>query len=172
MDDATLVALAEAAALAYENLPAGGGDAAPEPSDADGALEAVRFTVQSSDAGIDLELEVTAEEVRDEGNPVSVGIVCAGTEPGEGGLFEGVYAVSATDLGRDPGLVFASVESTESVDGPGTYPGAFRATDSQERSVDVEGQLTIDDGLRSGELIGEDGAGNQVAVTWECRPLG
>jgi hypothetical protein len=172
VDDEAMIALAEAAAIAFENLPVGGSDGGAGGGDAAaGDLESVRITVQSSDAGIDLELEVTAADAAEVGNPVQMGIVCAGSQPGEGGLFGGVYAVSTIDLDRDPGLVSASIESSEEVAGPGSYPGVFRAADSQGRSVDVDGQLTIDEGLRSGELIGEDEAGNQVAVTWECRPL-
>jgi hypothetical protein len=172
VDDEAMVALAESAAIAFEDLPAGGGDGGGGEDAASGDLDSVLIAVQSSDAGIDLELEVTAADAAEVGNPVQMGIVCAGSEPGEGGLFEGLYAVSAIDLDRDPGLVSASIESSEEVAGPGTYPGVFRAADSQGRSVDVEGQLTIDAGLRSGELVGEDDAGNQVAVTWECRPVG
>lgn len=170
LDDAAMVAVAEAAAIAFENLPASGG------SDGDGdatgvpveRLERVRFTVQSSDAGIDLDFEVTAEEVLAAGNPVTTSILCAGVEEGDTGIFTGIYAVDAHDLDRPDGLVLVQVESFDEVDGPGSYAGQLTAQDSDGRSVDVEGTLAIDDGMRTGELVGADEAGNQVVATWEC----
>lgn len=166
--DDDLVAVAEAAGIAFENVgaaPSGGAGDAPA-----GDLDAVRFTVQSSDAGIDLELEVTAAAAVEAGNPVVVGIVCATGD--DDGLLDGAYLVSAIDTTNEPGLVRASVEASEPVDGPGTVPGRFEATDSEGRAVEVDGQLTIDEGFRSGELVGADDAGNAVAVTWTCEPLG
>lgn len=182
IDDDAMIAVGEAAAIAFENLPTGatddgagsanagggaGGEAAPS-----GGLESVAFTVQSSDAGIDLTFEVTADEVAETGNPVTTTIVCAGDEAGDTGIFEGVYAVAASDLDRTDGLVLATIESLDAVDGPGTYPGRLNAQDSDGRSVEVDGDLTIDDGLRAGELVGQDDSGNAVVATFECRPVG
>jgi len=80
--------------------------------------------------------------------------------------------VAATDLDRTDGLVLATIESLDPVDGAGTYPGRLNAQDSDGRSVEVDGDLTIDDGLRAGELVGQDDSGNAVVATFECRPVG
>lgn len=172
LDDDAMVAVGEAAAIAFENLPVDGGDddgddetGAGEPS---GDLAAVRFTVQSSDAGIDLDFEVTVDDVLAAGNPVTTGIICAGVEEGDAGIFTGTYAVDAHDLDRPSGLVLVQVESFDVVDGPGSYEGQLTAQDSDGRSVEVEGTLAIDEGMRTGELVGADDAGNQVVATWEC----
>lgn len=177
--DDDLVAVAEAAALAFENLPTapddGSGDAAAGGGAAGGAtlaLDAVAFTIQSSDAGLDLAFEVTAEEVRAAANPVTTMTVCAGVDAGDTGIFDGVYVVNGTDLDRERGLVSVTIESLDAVDGPGSYRGRLSANDTAGRSVEVDGDLAIDPGLRSGELIGEDESGNQVVATFECRPVG
>lgn len=180
LTDDQLVAVAEAAAIAFENGAADvdGSSSGDDETASDvevlppEGVDAVRFTVQSADAGLDLELEVTADEVAEGGNPIVTGIVCTGAASGSGGLFDGLYAVSAIDADREEGLVRASVEADDEVTAGGTYEGTFEAADGDGRSVEVQGTLTIDDGLRSGELAGDDDAGNDVRVTWECLPLG
>ena len=179
LEDDQVVAIAVEAALAFENAPTSSDGDTGDDEDASSDLtvnppdgvDSVRFTVQSADAGLDLDMEVTADEVSDAGNPITTGIICTGASFGQGGIFDGLYAVSAAAADRDPGLVRASVEVNEEVDGGGDYTGRFEATDSKGRSVEVDGDVTIDDGLRSGQLDGADDAGNQVTVTWECRPL-
>ena len=179
LSDEQLAAVAETAAIAFENSDANA-TGTTSGSDGDGTamtvhapegVDSVRFTVQSADAGLDLDFEVTAEEVEAGGNPITTGITCTGATAGDNGIFEGLYAVSATKADHDPGLTHAAIESADKVTTGGTYQGTFTATDSKQRAVEVSGDLTIDDGLRSGELVGKDDAGNDVTVTWECRPI-
>lgn len=175
LEDAWVVSLGESAAIALENAPTGSGEGPPPTAgDMESTVEvtSVRFTVQSSDAGLDLEFEVTAEEVAVAANPIATLVLCTGIDPASTALQDEVYSVSAIDIDRSPGLVNASLVTNEDVTGPGVYAASFSATDSRGRSVDLDGSVTIADGLRSGEFLGEDGAGNQVVVTYECRPLG
>jgi hypothetical protein len=175
LEDAWVVSIGETAAIALENAPATPSEGPPATAgDMESTVEvtSVRFTVQSSDAGLDLEFEVTADEVAAAANPIATLVLCTGIDPASTALQDDVYSVSAIDIDRSPGLVNASLVTNEDVTGPGSYEASFSASDSAGRSVDLDGSVTIDDGLRSGEFLGEDGAGNQVVVTYECRPLG
>lgn len=162
LDEGTTLALLEAAALAWENRGSGSSD----PSASDTGVAAVRFEVRSAGAGLDLDFEVTAEQVAD--SPGSNQILCSGVDPDVSeGLFEGVYSVLGIDITRTEGLVNASI-AADGVDGPGSYPGQFEAGDSKGRTISVDGEVEIDDGLASGTFRGDDEAGNDVTVAFEC----
>lgn len=162
LDEDATISLLEIAALAWENRGSGTTDAAAS----DTGVTAVRFRVTSEGAGLDLDFEVTAQQVAE--SPGSNQILCSGVAPDASeGLFEGIYSVLAIDITRSNGLVNASV-AAGSVEGAGTYPGQFEAADSKGRSISVDGSLDIDDGLRSGTFSGTDEAGNEVIVVFEC----
>lgn len=159
LDEDVTLAVLEAGALAWENRGSG-------TSTSDAGVAAVRFEVRSDGAGLDLDFEVTAEQVAD--SPGSNQILCSGVDPDVSeGLFEGVYSVLGIDITRPEGLVNASV-AADAVEGPGTYPGQFEAGDSEGRTISVDGEVEIDDGLTSGTFRGTDDAGNDVTVTFEC----
>jgi len=176
-----LVALAETAAIAYENAPvgpageetaAGGGATTGGPGSvqAPADLAAVRIAGTVGATGNRFAIEVTGEDVVSANSPATTMIVCVGGTDGGGLLGRDAYAVSALDLRITDGVVQADVTATEAVRGPGTYAASVTVRQADGSSFDLTGTMTIDPDLLAGTFRVQDRAGNGVDGDWICLP--
>lgn len=174
-----MVALTETAAIAFENsvVPPGGDDdadgsgAGADVGTLTGGLESVTIDGSIPATGNTIGISVTAERVAEEGAPAFTNIACVGGggEGSGGGTDQsGAYAVLAMDGAVADGLRLAQIEATEPVGGAGTYGALVEFVEADGDSFDLEGTMTIDPGLASGNFDVKDRSGAQVLGTWRC----